>query len=63
MIKPALQFESTTNSWRASPVQWIDRLVDKFLDHIEQLSRLVAQAHADRPAYVKIEARVDQYPP
>ena len=63
MIKPALQVESATNSWRAGPVQWIDRLVDKFLDHIEQLSRLVGQAHAHRPAYVKIEARVDQYPP
>jgi hypothetical protein len=63
MIKPALQFVSATNSWSVRPVQWIGRLVDKFLDHIEQLSRLVVPAHADRPVYVKIQARVDQYPP
>jgi hypothetical protein len=63
MIKPALQVESATNSWNASPVQLIGRLVDKFLDHIEQMSRLVLQVHADRPAFVKIKARVDQYPP
>src|SRR5262245_33061223 len=62
MIKPTLQFGSATNSWSASPVHLVGRLVDKFLDHIEQMSRLVARAHADRPAYVKIQARVDQYP-
>lgn len=63
MIRPALQIESTTTSWRASPVQFIDRLVDRFLDYIEQMSRLVLPVHADRPAFVKIKARVDQYPP
>ncbi|HKA79092.1 MAG TPA: hypothetical protein VKD43_03625 [Xanthobacteraceae bacterium] len=63
MIKPTLQVGSAANSWSTSPIQWINRLIDKFLDHVEQLSRLVVQAHADRPAYVKIEARVDQYPP
>lgn len=63
MIKPALQVESATSSWNANPLQSIDRLVDKFLDHIEQMSRLILPVHADRPAFVKIKARVDQYPP
>jgi hypothetical protein len=63
MIKPALQVESATSSWNANPVHRIGRLVDKFLDHIEQTSRLVLQVPADRPAFVKIKARVDQYPP
>jgi hypothetical protein len=63
MIKPALQVESATTSWRASSVQFIDRLVDRFLDYIEQMSHLVLPVRADRPAFVKIKARVDQYPP
>jgi hypothetical protein len=63
MIKPALQVESATTSWRASRIQFIDRLVDRFLDYIEQMSRLVLPVRADRPAFVKIKARVDQYPP
>ena len=63
MIKPALQVESATTSWRASPVQLIDRLVDRLLDYIEQMSRLVLAVRDDRPAFVKIKARVDQYPP
>ena len=63
MIKPALQVESATTSWRAGPVQLIDRLVDKFLDHIEQMSHLVVRVPADRPCYVRIQSRVDQYPP
>jgi hypothetical protein len=63
MIKPTLQFGSATNSWSASPVHLVGRLVDNFLDHIEQLSRFVVRAHVDTPAFVKIKARVDQYPP
>jgi hypothetical protein len=63
MIKPALQVESATTSWRASHVQLTDRLVDRFLDYIEQMSRLVLAVRTDRPAFVKIKARVDQYPP
>ena len=63
MIKPTLQHKLAMNSWSASPVNLIDRFIDKFLDHIEHLSRLIVQAHADRPSYVKIQTRVDQYPP
>ena len=63
MIKPALQFGSATNSWRASPAHMVDRLIDKFLDHIEQLSSLVVPAQADRSTYAKIEARVERFRP
>ena len=46
-----------------NPGRLIDRLVDKFLDHIEQLSSLVVPAQADRPTYAKIEARVQRFGP
>ena len=63
MINPILERRLATTSWMSSPGRLIDRLVDKFLDHIEQLSSLVVPAQADRPTYAKIEARVEQFRP
>jgi hypothetical protein len=63
MINPILKHRLATTSWMSSPGRLIDRLIDKFLDHIEQLSSLVVPARADRPSYVKIEARVERFRP
>lgn len=48
-----------TASWALS----LGRLVDRLLDHVERLGRLVLPAAADVPAYgdVKVEARFDRF--
>ena len=68
MIDPILERRPDASPWVRSP--WlsshgrlIDRLIDKFLDHVEQLSSLVVPAQADSPSYVKIEARVERFGP
>ena len=43
MIKPALQVESATTSWRAGPVQLIDRLVEKLRS--DRKVEIVTAAH------------------
>lgn len=63
MINPILERRLATTSCMSGPGRLIDRLIDKFLDHIEQLSSLVMPAQADRPTYVRIQTRDDQYPP
>ena len=63
MINPILKHRLATTSWMSNPGRLVDRLVDKFLDHIEQLSSLVVPAQTDSPSYVKIEARVERFGP
>ena len=67
MINPILAHRLATtlcmSGCMSNPGRLIDRLVDKFLDHIEQLSSLVVPAQADRPTYAKIEARVERFGP
>jgi hypothetical protein len=63
MINPILEHRLATTSCMSGPGRLIDRLIDKFLDHIEQLSSLVVPARADRPTYAKIEARVERFRP